>query len=79
MASQNKGLIQGSHHSSQVALTVKKLHANAGDVRDVDSIPGLVRSLGVGNGNSLQDSCPESPMDKGAWWAIVHRVTKSWT
>ena len=62
-----------------MALVVKNLYANAGDVRDVDLVPGLVRSLGVRNGNSLQDSCLESPMDKGAWWAIVHRVTKSQT
>ena len=42
-------------------------------------IPGSGRSPGEGNGNPLQDSCPENPLDRGAWRAIVHRVTKSWT
>ena len=53
--------------------------ANAGDTRDAGSIPGLGRSPGGGNGNPLQNSCPENPMDRGAWQAIVHRVAKSWT
>ena len=42
-------------------------------------IPGLGRSPGEGNGNALQYSCLENPMDRGAWQATVHRVTKSWT
>ena len=42
-------------------------------------IPGLGRSSGEGNGNPLQYSCLENPMDRGAWWAAVHGVTKSWT
>ena len=42
-------------------------------------IPGLGRSPEKGNGNLLQYSCLENPMDRGAWWATVHRVTKSWT
>ena len=42
-------------------------------------IPGLGRSPGKGNGNPLQDSCLENPMDRGAWWATVHEVTKSQT
>ena len=46
---------------------------------DPGSIPGLGRSPGEGNGNSLQDYCPENPMDRGAWWAIVHGVAKSRT
>ena len=46
---------------------------------DLDSIPGSGRSLGEGNGNPLQNSCLENPMDRGAWWATVHGVTKSWT
>ena len=46
---------------------------------DLGSIPGLGRSPGEGNGNPLQYSCLENPMDRGAWWAIVHRVTKSQT
>ena len=58
---------------------VKSLPANAGDGGDVGSIPGLGRSPGVGNGNPLQDSCLENPMDRRAWWATVHGVAKSWT
>ena len=49
------------------------------DVRAAGSIPELGRSPGEGNGNPLQYSCLENPMDKGAWQAIVHRVTQSWT
>ena len=45
--------------------------------RDVGSVPELGRSAGGGHGNPLQHSCPENPMDKGAWWATVHRVAKS--
>ena len=58
---------------------VKNLPANAGDARDMGSIPGLGRFPGGGNGNLLQYSCLENPMDKGAWYAIAHRVTKSQT
>ena len=58
---------------------VKNPPANAGDVRDSGSIPGSGRSLGGGCGNPLQDSCLENPMDREAWWATVHRVTKNWT
>ena len=58
---------------------VKKLPANAGDVRDESSIPGLERSSGEGNGNPLQYSCLENHIDRGAWQAAVHRVTKSRT
>ena len=65
--------------ASQVALVVKNLPANAGDARDVGSIPELRRSPGVGNGNPLQYSCLENAMDSGAWQARVHGVTKSWT
>ena len=43
------------------------------------SIPGSGRFSGEGNGNPLQYSCLENPMDRGAWWATVHRVAKSWT
>ena len=49
---------------------------NAGDL---GSIPGLGRFPGEGNGNPLQDSCLENSMDRGAWWATVHGVAKSWT
>ena len=58
---------------------VKNLPANTGDVRDVGSIPGSEKSPGGGNGNPPQYSCLENPMDKGAWWATVHGVTKSQT
>ena len=51
--------------------------ANAGDLRDVGLIPGLGRSPGGGHGNPLQYSCLENPMDRGAWWAMVHGVAKS--
>ena len=53
--------------------------ANAGDERDMGLIPGLGRSSGEGNGNPLQYSCLDNSMDRGAWWAILHRVAKSWT
>ena len=56
---------------------VKNLPANAGDTGDVGLIPGLGRSLEVGNGNPLQYSCLENSMDRGAWWATLHGVTKS--
>ena len=58
---------------------VKKPPANAGDIRNVGLIPGLGRSLQVGNGNPLQYSCLENPVDRGAWWGTVHKVAKSWT
>ena len=57
---------------------VKNLPANAGDARDVGLISGLGRSPGGRNGNTLQYSCLENSMDRGAWWATVHGVTKSW-
>ena len=55
---------------------VKNLPANEGDARDLGSIPGSGRSPGEGNGNSLQYSCLENPMDRGAWWATVHSVAE---
>ena len=58
---------------------VKNPPANAGDAGKVDSIPGLGRSPGVGNGNPLQYSCLENSMDRGTWWATVHEVRKNWT
>ena len=63
--------------ASQVALVVKNPPANAEDVRDMGSIPGLGRSPGGGHGNLLQYSCLENPMDRGAWRATVHGVAKS--
>ena len=55
---------------------VKNLPANAGDAGDMDSIPGLGRSPAGGNGNPLQYSCLENPMDRGTWQPRVHRVTE---
>ena len=56
---------------------VKNPSANAGDVRDAGSVPGLGKSPGGGHGNSLQYACLENPMDRGAWRATVHRVAES--
>ena len=53
--------------------------ANAGDIRDVGSIPEWGRFPEGGNGNLLQYSFLESPMDRGTWWTTVHRVAKSQT
>ena len=55
---------------------VNNLPANAGDVRDVGSIPGLGRSLGGGNGNPLRYSCLENTMDRGTRQATVQKVVK---
>ena len=54
---------------------VKKLHTNAGNIREERLIPGSGRSPRGGNGNPHQDSCQGNPTDRGAWWAIVHAVT----
>ena len=56
---------------------VKNPPANAEDTGDTGLIPGSGRSPGGGNSNPLQCSCLENPMDRGAWWATVHRVAKS--
>ena len=74
-------------HSSQGTLRFlfpggvsgKESTSNAGNVRDMNSIPGLGRFPGEGHGNPLQYSCLENPLDRGAWWATVHRIAKSWT
>ena len=65
--------------TSWVALVVKNSPANVGDIREKGSIPGWGRSLGGGHGNPLQNSCLENPMNRGAWQAAVHGVTKSQT
>ena len=57
---------------------VKNPPANAGDLRDAGSISGLGRSPEEGNGNALEYSCLENPMDRGVWWATVHG-SHSWT
>ena len=56
---------------------VKNLPAKAEEKTDAGLIPGPGRSPGEGHGNPLQYSCLENPMDRGAWWATVHRVAKS--
>ena len=57
----------------------KESTCNAGDAGGAGSIPGSGRSPAEGHGNSLQCSCLETPMDKGSWWVIVHRVAKNQT
>ena len=61
---------------------VRNPPAKAGDIGDKSSIPGLGGSPGGGHENPLQYVCLENPMNTGAWWATVHKVTKvtkSWT
>ena len=65
--------------ASQETPGVKNPPANAGDARDIISIPGSRRSPGVGSGNTLQYSCLENSMDQGAWRATVYGVTKCQT
>ena len=60
-----------------MTLAVKNLPDNARDIRNAGSIPGSGRSPGGGHGNPLQYSWLENPMNRGAWWARVHRVAKS--
>ena len=57
----------------------KESACSAGDAKDGGSIPGSGRSPGKGHDNPLQYSCLGNFMDRGAWWAIVHGVSKSWT
>ena len=72
-------LFPSKYMASWVETVVKSLPANAGDLRDPDSIPRSGRSHGGWHSNPLQYSCQENPMDRGAWWAMVHGVAKSWT
>ena len=60
-------------------LSGKESACNAGNADDTGSIPGSGRTPGGGNGNPVQYSCLENPMDRGTWWATVHRVAKSET
>ena len=72
---------QGSERGFPCGAVVKNPPANVGDTRKVGSIPGSERSPGVGNGNPLQCSCLENPMDRGAWKTTVHglqRVGHEW-
>ena len=57
---------------------LKNRPANAEDIGEVGLIPRIGRSLGGGSGNPLQYSCLKNPMDRGAWWVIIHGVTKEW-
>ena len=68
--------VQGIVHGAPDGLVVKNPPANAGDL---GSILGLGRFPGEGNGNPLQCSCLEKPMDRGAWWAAVRGLTRSRT
>ena len=60
-------------------LSYKESACNGGNIEDAGSILGSGRSPGGGHGNSLQYFCLENPLDRGAWWATVHAVTKSQT
>ena len=60
-----------------MALVLKNLPANAGDIRDTGLIPGSGRSPGGRHGNPVQYSCLENPLDRGTCWATIHRVTKN--
>ena len=75
---QGHQLTLGRVRASQVALVVKNVPVSAEDLTDVVLIPGWGRSPGGGHGNLLQYCCLENPMDRGAWWATVHGVTRSW-
>ena len=75
-------LIFKSGSSVLFPLALVSMHwpsASAGDLRDAGSIPGSGRYPGGGNGNPFQYSGLENPMDRGAWWATVHDIAKSWT
>ena len=74
-----KDQLHASIFAFQVVLVVKKLSANAGDIRNTGSIPGWGRSPRKGNGSPLQYSCLENPVDRRARWATVHGVAKSQT
>ena len=65
--------------ASQVALVVKNLPDNEGDIRDMGLIPDFGRYPGGGHGNPLQYSCLENPMDRRAWRVTIHRVSQSQT
>ena len=78
MDKQERGICHPGH-ACKVALEVKNLPANSGDVRDTGSMPGWGSCPGGGNGTPLQHSCLENPTDREACWATVHGATKSWT
>ena len=72
-------LLLGRHKGFPAGAVVNNPLTNAGDTGDASLIPGSGRSLGGGNGNPLQYYRLENAVDRGAWWATVHGVTKSWT
>ena len=72
----NWGFSSGTNGKKKKKKKKKTPPANAGDTRDVGSIPGSGRSPGGGHGNPLQYSCLENPMDREAWQVVVHRVAK---
>ena len=74
---QNLSLTTLAQRASQVALVVKNLPANAGDIRAMDLIPCAGRSPGGGHGNPLQYTCKQNFLDRGAWRATVHGITQS--
>ena len=74
-----KELFLNLHRTSETSLVAQTVKASAYSVGDLGLIPGLGRSPGEGNGNPLQYSCLENPMDRGAWQATVHGVAKSQT
>ena len=79
---ENKGLnlwLSLEPRASPCGSNGKELARSAGDSRDLSSVPESGKFPGEGNGNPLQYSCLRNPMDRGVWWAIVHRVTKGQT
>ena len=75
-----QGILLNAHSSVYIGLPCSSNgKESACNARDPGSIPGLERSLGEGNGYTLQYSCLENPLNRGAWWASVHDVTKSRT
>ena len=66
-----------TNHLSSGGTEVKNPPASGGDTRDMGSIPGSGGSHGEGSGDPLQYACLKNPMDRGAWWVIVHGVAKT--
>ena len=83
MATSSLSLLATASHTESVGFprgtVIKNLPANAGDTGDVGLIPGSERSPREGNGYPFQYSCLENPLDRGAWQATVHGVSKSRT
>ena len=79
MPTEQKSSLQRTKKGFPDGAAGQESSCNAGDTKDVGLIPGLGRSPIGGNSNSLHYSCLGYPMDRGAWWATVQRVAKSWT